>query len=404
MASTICLGEQKSKENLALTFYLIWFGEVPDQFATHKNGTRGPGSAAGVDVPMCPYYGTSSEELAQLWALLDWSICTQDDKRLGFTLDPDTVKAFPDTNIVQFVHTENPEAILNTSKFWQHSLTLTPQFVNKGLTLKSAMHNFQDYPNPELAKAVKECKHPMINFMLLTRDQLKHLEASGKLLEVIKKQAQMSASKKQAQMCESGEGHESGQDEGHESQQDEGNQWYLEPDDTFWLDVNGTGDELLHKHSTADKVTFMLEAKVTDVQIDCDGQKSILRFKREHTVSAKKGLDHTFKYCTNPGTDHALPMHQTSEGEKLTQYFMHQFNLFTGKKQEERTVFDNLQKCGICLDTKTQFSVLTCGHVVCVTCKDHVVGKRNNVTCPFCRDEGSASDMVTVDYVDLTGD
>ncbi len=97
-------------------------------------------------------------------------------------------------------------------------------------------------------------------------------------------------------------------------------------------------------------------------------------------------------------------MHQTSKGEKLTQYFMHQFNLLTGKKQEERTVFDNLQKCGICLDTKTQFSVLTCGHVVCVTCKDHVVGKRNNVTCPFCRDEGSASDMVTVDYVDLTRD
>jgi hypothetical protein len=382
MANTIRLGRPKSEENLALTFYLIQFGEVPEKFCKTKGGgARGGKGGGGVDVPMCPYYGkdTSSEELAQLWALLDWSVCTQDDKRLHFTLDP-----IQDTDIVQFVNTENPDAILNTSKCWEHFLTLTPEFVNKGLTLKSAMHNFEDYPDPELAKAVKEWKHPTINFMLLTRDQLKHLEASGKLLEAMKVQAEMN---------------ESGTTQA----------WFLDPDDTFWLDVNGTGDKLLHKSSHADTVTFMFEGKVTDVQIDRNSAKSLVRFKREQTVSAEKGIDHTFKYCTNPTTDHALPMHVTSEGKKLTQYWMHAFNLFTGKKQEERTVFDDLHKCGICLDTNTQFSVLACNHAVCATCKDNIVGKKNNVTCPFCRDESSASNIVTVDVpvdltVDLTGD
>ncbi|OCT90609.1 RING finger protein 227 [Xenopus laevis] len=49
----------------------------------------------------------------------------------------------------------------------------------------------------------------------------------------------------------------------------------------------------------------------------------------------------------------------------------------------------NMEECGICyLDfgagRKAQ-SLAACGHVMCTSCLQHLLGKGSTVTCPYCR-------------------
>jgi hypothetical protein len=325
------------------------------------------------NVPKC-LYGCSTAHLADVMAQLNWALKDQDGNELAFTLDTASLKAFPGRIISQSVNLNNPNAKIDGKLHYTSTTVLTPEFVGKDLTLDSTLGNVLDYNNPELARKLQNYDKPKITFMLLPIDQFERMQAKGDLFNVIKAQVALN--------LPMGDG-------------DDG--WSLQADDQYWLSLMST-EQLLKRKSWAGEPTFRFEGEVVAAEPIKPGEKSFLRIKRE-TVVAQGGQSNTFVYCANPDNRQVLPLHNGDE----TQLWLHCFEVLLAPN-EVRTVYNVTDECPICLQSKQQFCVLTCGHGVCATCKDDVADARKNVRCPVCRDHSSASNIVTVDIVDLTGD
>jgi hypothetical protein len=390
MVNTIQI--RPNREN-AFKMVLLQIGQVSEDTDVRTKGitrsmgnTRGVGGGGGgggdhlLDAPTCIYHNglAPTMNLALTWAELQWFLKTQDGCRLPFSLETDELDKFPERCFTQIIDLQNPEAMFDKTKMFRHTLNLTQEFVGEELTLNSEMGNPNDFTYPDLAREVKDNAKPKISFMLLTAAKFNELLDSGELNNVMKAQAAFN---------------------------DGSFTWHLDDTDEYWLSQKDNLD-LKTRCCWDDQPTFVFEGAVVGGVLQgpiTPGEKPVVRVHRK-TVVAAGGQSTTWKYCMKADSRHALPLVKI-HGKPLTQVWAHEFTMCFGPRQVEevRKVYNLEETCPICMDSYRQFSVLACGHAVCATCKDKVVGKRNNVTCPFCRDEGSASDMVTVDYVDLTG-
>jgi|Laugresbdmm110sd_1035091.scaffolds.fasta_scaffold39540_2 hypothetical protein len=389
MANTILL---RPNPGNSFKMVLLQIGQVSEDPPVVTKGitrsmgnTRGVGGGGGgggdhlLDAPTCIYDDglAPTMNLALTWAELQWFLKTQAGCKLPFRLEIDELVKFPERSFTQIIDLQNPEAKFDKTKMFRHTLNLTPQFVGEELTLNSEMGNPNDFTYPALAREVKANAKPKITFMLLTAAKFNELLDSGELNNVMKAQAEFN---------------------------DGSFTWHLDDTDEYWLCSEKTNFELNTECCWYDQPTFVFEGAVEGGVLQgpiTPGEKPVVRVHRK-TVVAAGGQSTTWKYCMKADSRHALPLVKIN-GKQLTQVWAHEFTMCFGPQEVEevRKVYNLEETCPICMDSYRQFSVLACGHAVCATCKDNVVQMRNNVTCPFCRDEGSASDIVTVD---LTGD
>jgi len=389
MANTIRL----NPKNESIKMVLLQIGQVKEDAPVRTKSTRSMGNTRSVggggggggdhllDVPTCIYNGgrAPTMNLAVTFAELKWGLQTQRGKKLDFRLDTDVLQKFPGRCFTQILNLQDPQARFDETKMFRHYLDLTDDFVGEELTLSSQMGNPEEMTYPDLAREVMAEAKPKITFMLIPRAKFDDLLNSGQLNVVMKAQADFN---------------------------DNCYTWHLDPDDEYWLNQDTTFG--LHtKCCWGDQPTFKLEGAVVGGVLQAPitpGEKPVVRVQRKNVVAAG-GQSTTWKYCMKANQEHALPLVKIN-GNNMTQVWAHEFTMYSRPQEVEevREVYNLTEECPICMDSYQQFSVLACRHAVCATCKDKVVQKRNNVTCPFCRDESSASNIVTVDIVDLTRD
>ncbi len=323
-------------------------------------------------VPTC-HYGVDTEKLAGVYTQLDWCLKSQDCHTLAFTLEKDVLEAFPDRRISQIINLHDPHARIDKTKMFKHTLDLTPEFVGKELTLSSALCNPEGFNDPNLDRQVRDLNKPKNTFMLLPFAQFNELADSGELNNVMKAQAAFN---------------------------DDERTWHLDPNDEYWLMLK-SNFELMTECGWHDQPTFRFEGAVVAADLQGPikhGEKNIVRVQR-NTVVAAGGNSTTWTCCMDADSSEALPLVKTRDGKSKTQVWGHLFTVRQVPKQVEevRTVYNLEETCPICLDTYGQFSVLTCKHALCAKCKDDVADARKNVKCPFCLEDSSASNIVTVD-------
>jgi hypothetical protein len=356
-----------------ITLYLVMNGETPYTVKTRTKGigsatrsaargaTRGPAVDESVETFIrlpTALENVDTHSLVQVFSDFRWSLKTQQDSCLAFKRVSQDL-----TNVVQVVDLKHEQPDINNTVVLE--TTLTNAFSNVGLVVHCEPSDV-GYTEPKLQEARESIlaneKDYMCGCILFTADQIKKLSSTGQLSDVLNF-------------------HDGGHSQG----------WRFSLEDRFWVYsqwLPTTFLKMLWATEDMEKPLFKVAAKITSAEVSTDGKNLHINTESSADVSDAGEGDKKYEYAQNPDNRSMMP----AVGMR-TQLFILELKIHVNDQQA--TVAPFTDECSICMNTRSDFTMMQCKHFMCSACTRKIQAGAT-IKCPYCRSMTAEGDTVTV--------